>query len=312
MSDDNVQENRTLLSPDKKPSLDNIDAATVASFGDEWSRYDQSLLDHADQRRIFGSYFKIFPWDRLRPGDEGFDMGCGSGRWAKLVQSRVGKLNCIDASEMALAVARRNLADCANVRLIHASVDRVPLSDGSQDFGYSLGVLHHVPDTPAAIASCVRLLKPGAPFLVYLYYRFDNRPAWYRTIWKASEFIRARISAMPNEIKHLITDVLAMVIYWPLARIALFGEKLGLNTRNVPLYGYRHCGFYTMRTDARDRFGTPLEQRFTRDEIRSMMEAAGLSDIVISDDEPYWCAVGIKGTRLSDETVGAVRVRGTL
>ena len=272
----------------------NVDIDTVASFGDEWSRYDQSSLDEGEQRRIFDRYFSVFPWELLPSGAEGFDMGCGSGRWAKLVQPRVGKLNCIDASAEALEVARRNLADCANLEFIHSSVDGSPLPESSQDFGYSLGVLHHIPDTPAAMASCVRLLKPGAPFLVYLYYRFDNRPAWFRAVWQASELIRAVISAMPGWMKHVVTDLIALLVYWPLARLAWLGEKIGLDVRNLPLYGYRNYSFYTMRTDARDRFGTPLEQRFTREEIRAMMSAAGLKDIVIADSEPYWCAVGIK------------------
>jgi hypothetical protein len=47
-----------------------------------------------------------------------------------------------------------------------------------------------------------------------------------------------------------------------------------------------------MRTDALDRFGTRLEQRFTRTEIRGIMEAAGLVDIRFSDAPPFWCAVG--------------------
>ena len=64
--------------------------------------------------------------------------------------------------------------------------------------------------------------------------------------------------------------------------------------RHLPLYGYRDYSLYTMRTDARDRFGTPLEQRFTRVEIRAMMERAGLGGVVISEGEPYWCAVGMK------------------
>jgi SAM-dependent methyltransferase len=284
-------------SQEAPPSRANVDAATVASFGDEWSRYDQSALDAAEQRCIFDRYFKIFPWERLPPGAEGFDMGCGSGRWARLVQPKVGKLNCIDASSEALAVARRNLAGCGNVAFIHASVDGCPLPEGSQDFGYSLGVLHHVPDTARAMACCVDLLKPGAPFLVYLYYRFDNRPPWFRLVWRASELARAAISAMPNGMKHVLTDMIALTIYWPLARLAWCGERLGVDLRNLPLYAYRDNGLYTMRTDARDRFGTPLEQRFTREEIRAMMREAGLVDIVVSDEEPYWCALGVRAAR---------------
>jgi len=49
-----------------------------------------------------------------------------------------------------------------------------------------------------------------------------------------------------------------------------------------------------MRTDALDRFGTRLEQRFTRVQIEKMLEQAGLVDITFSDIAPYWCALGIK------------------
>jgi len=49
-----------------------------------------------------------------------------------------------------------------------------------------------------------------------------------------------------------------------------------------------------MRTDALDRFGTRLEQRFTRAEITRMMRDAGLENIRFSDGFPYWCAVGFK------------------
>jgi len=272
----------------------NVDAATVISFGDEWARFDQSDLDEAELARMFAGYFHVFPWDTFPAEPEGFDMGCGSGRWAKFVAPRVGRLNCLDPSHKALVVARRNLAQFPNAAFHEATADSAPMRKASQDFGYSLGVLHHIPDTGAALRSCTELLKPGAPFLVYLYYRFDNRPTWFRLVWKTSELLRSGISRLPNRAKHLVTDIIAAFIYWPLARIARLGETFGLNTKNVPLYGYRNFSFYTMRTDSRDRFGTPLEQRFTRDEIHDMMAAAGLTDIVVSDKEPYWCAVGTR------------------
>jgi len=60
----------------------------------------------------------------------------------------------------------------------------------------------------------------------------------------------------------------------------------------VPLSFYRRHSCYTMCTYALDRFGTHLEQRFTKDQIRSMMQEAGLCDISLSDSEPFWCAVG--------------------
>lgn len=266
----------------------------MRSFGSEWDRFDQSELTAGELDAMFRTYFDIFPWGKLPESAEGFDMGCGSGRWAKLVAPSVGILNCIDPSEQALAVAARNLGSHGNVRLLHASVETAPLKNGTQDFGYSLGVLHHIPDTLAALKACTRLLKRGAPFLLYLYYRFDNRPWWFRALWRASDFLRGRISKLPEGGKALATDLLAASVYWPLSRLAFLVERVGLNPSPLPLSFYRNSSFYTLRTDSRDRFGTPLEQRFTRTEIEAMMRAAGLDQIRFSEKEPFWVAVGVK------------------
>jgi SAM-dependent methyltransferase len=276
-----------------KPTKANLDSRTVESFGDEWNRFDQSALAADESEVIFNGYFSTFPWKSLPAEATGFDMGCGTGRWARHVAPRVGRLHCIDPSN-ALAVAQRNLAACPNVEFHAAGVDDQCLPNASQDFGYSLGVLHHIPDTAAAMASCVRLLKPGAPFLVYLYYAFDNRSAGFRTLWRVSELGRWLVSRMPASLKHLTTECIAALVYYPLARTARLLERLGLPVAGIPLSFYRTHSFYTMRTDARDRFGTPLEQRFTRKQIHAMMVESGLGDIQFSETEPFWCATGIK------------------
>ena len=274
----------------------NLDPRTVASFGDEWQRFDQQGMAPGEAEHVFGEYFAIFPWDQLPPDAEGFDMGCGSGRWARFVATRVGRLHCIDPSS-ALAVARSTLADQPNVQFHQASVAASGLPPNSQAFGYSLGVLHHVPDTAAAIRSCAELLKPGAPLLLYLYYAFDNRPRWFRLLWRLSNAARLLIHRLPPRPKQLVTDLIAFTVYWPLSRLAFLAEAAGLPVASFPLNYYRHCSFYTMRTDARDRFGTPLEQRFSRAQIRAMCSSAGLVDLRFSPRAPYWCVVGYKGAQ---------------
>ena len=116
-----------------------------------------------------------------------------------------------------------------NIRYHQKSLDKSGLKDKSQDFGYSLGVLHHVPDTESAINSCVRLLKPGAPFLLYIYYAFDNRPVWFKFLWKISNCIRLLICRLPKFFKFLVCDIIAIIIYFPLARFILLNEKLVLS-----------------------------------------------------------------------------------
>ena len=273
--------------------MTNIDQQTVKSFGDEWTRFDQSGMSADEANKVFGEYFAVFPWSDLPKDAEGFDMGCGSGRWARWVAPRVGKLHCIDPSS-AIEIARTNLSAFGNVSFHRASVDSQCVPSASQDFGYSLGVLHHVPDTTAAIRSCVEMLKPGAPLLLYLYYAFDNRPWWFRAIWRASDLGRKLIYRLPPALKHMVTDVIALLVYLPLAFLSKIVERLGLSVASIPLSYYRKHSFYTMRTDARDRFGTPLEQRFTQGQIAEMMEQAGLVNVRFSDAAPYWCAVGFK------------------
>ncbi len=270
----------------------NADQMVVDGFGDEWTRFDQSELSSEELKRLFESYFRIFPWEDLPEQATGFDLGCGSGRWAKLVAPRVGKLHLIDPSK-AIDVAKANLADIGNCEFHQASVDEIPLPDGSCDFGYSLGVLHHVPDTEAGIRKCVSKLKKGAPFLLYLYYRFDNRPAWFRAIWMISDQFRKIVSRLPNGLRYFASQVLAAIVYYPLAKTAKILEKFGMRVGSFPLSQYRNSSFYVMRTDALDRFGTRLEKRFTMSEIAKMMIESGLKDIRFGD-EIFWTAVGTK------------------
>ena len=272
----------------------NIDETTVAGFGDEWASFTQENLDPEEHRRLFDQYFSLFPFDSLPADSEGFDLGCGTGRWAALAAPRVGLLHCIDPAAKALAVAKRRLSETANVSFHECAVDDIPLANASQDFGYSIGVLHHIPDTEAAMAACVRKLKPGALFLTYIYYAFDNRPGWFRALWKASELGRGAISRLPFGARKATTTAIAAAVYWPLARGASLLEKAGAKVANLPLAEYRYRSFYSMRTDSLDRFGTRLEQRFSRAEIEAMMCRCGLTDIRFREGPPFWVACGRK------------------
>jgi ubiquinone/menaquinone biosynthesis C-methylase UbiE len=269
---------------------------TVEGFGDEWERYDQAALSQDELKLLFERYFSIFPWERLNTSSIGFDMGCGSGRWAQLVAPRVGRLICIDPSS-AINVAKQNLDKLDNCEFIQGGVGDRVLEEESMDFGYSLGVLHHVPNTRDAIKECSSFLKKGSPFLLYLYYNFDNRSKFFILIWKFSEVIRLIISKLPHGLRYVSSVILATFVYFPLAKLAKLLEISGVRgslIEAMPLSSYRDLSFYTMRTDALDRFGTQLEQRFTKAEITAMLSEAGLENIKFSDETPYWCAVATK------------------
>lgn len=266
----------------------NIDKKVVDDFGNEWDRFQQADITYD----AWNQYFHIFPFSEINNDSVGFDMGCGSGRWATFMYDKVGLLNCVDPSKKALNVAKKNLQAASNINFIEASVgDNNILQEGSQDFGYCLGVLHHVPETAEGIKSCSKLLKKGAPFLIYLYYNFENKPLFYKYLWKASDIIRRIISRLPNPLKIIIAELIAILVYLPLAKLSNFVEKLGLNVSNIPLSDYRDKTLHFIRTDSLDRFGTRLEQRFDKAEISNMLKNAGFEQPIFSESTPHWVAL---------------------
>ena len=100
--------------------MDNIDKKVVKDFGIEWDRFQQSELSLDELKKAWNPYFGIFPMDELHENSIGFDMGCGSGRWAQFIANRVGTLNCIDPSSQALEVAKKNLSEFSNINFINA------------------------------------------------------------------------------------------------------------------------------------------------------------------------------------------------
>ena len=273
--------------------MSNEDPATARGFDEKWGVARRGRTDPAHMLRTFGNFFALFPFDELA-GAEGFDLGCGVGRHAFFVAQRVGRLHCIDPSPNGIARARHKLADRDNVSFHVAGVDEAPLADGSQDFGYSMGVLHHIPDTEGALRRCVAKLKPGAPFLLYLYYAFDNRPFWFRWLWRLTEPVRAIVSRLPIRARKLLADLIGLFVYFPLARLALLLERAGFDVAAFPLSYYRRTPLINMQVSALDRFGTRLEQRFTRAEMEAMMFRSGLRDIIFQETAPYWVALGRK------------------
>lgn len=273
-----------------KPVFDEV----IEDFGREWSRFSHSGLDVKELQSSFSQYFEIFPFDTLHKNSVGFDLGCGSGRWANFIAKRVGCLICVDPSSEALKVAKANLAHHSNVVFKNEAVENLSIADLSMDFGYSLGVLHHTRDTARGIRECTAKLKPGAPFLLYLYYSLDNRPLLFRALWKLSDLIRKIICRLPPRLKFFVCELIALFVYLPMARIAKVFEMLGLSVENFPLSDYRAKSFYIMRTDALDRFGTKVEKRFTKSQIGEMLRSAGMERIQFSNKMPFWVSLSYK------------------
>ncbi|KAA3648900.1 MAG: class I SAM-dependent methyltransferase [Bacteroidetes bacterium] len=266
---------------------ENIDLTTVESFGEEWLKFD--AFSKEEIKNAGDQYFDIVSENALNKSSYVLDLGCGSGRWTKYMADKAGFIEAIDPSE-AVFSACKHYGNLENVRFTQAGVDTIPFDDNTFDFVISLGVLHHIPDTGKALKSLIKKLKPNGFALIYLYYALDNRGFLYKAIFNISTLFRKIISSLPHFLKQFICDLIAVFIYLPFIALSkllkvILGGSLYLK---VPLAYYRDKSWNIIRNDALDRFGTPLEQRFTKMEIQAMLEEAGMKNIVFSENEPYW------------------------
>jgi SAM-dependent methyltransferase len=272
----------------------NIDTSTVQSFGDEWKKFNK--FSDEEIGKIGDSYFDIVTKEMLGKDKLAIDFGCGSGRWTKYLHDKVNMVAAVDPSD-AIYSAAKLLEKEDNVQLYKTSIDHLPFPDNYFDFGFSLGVLHHIPDTAKAMNDCIKKIKPGGYFLVYLYYSLDNRGILFKVLFKLSDLLRRGISKLSGGSKRVVCDMLAILLYMPFVLLSRLFKKLGIKKKyrsKIPLHVYEDASFFIIRNDALDRFGTPLEQRFSKNEIVDMMRKAGVDQIVVSPKMPYWHAVGKK------------------
>jgi SAM-dependent methyltransferase len=264
----------------------------IRDFGDEWERFnflDEEKLTSLQNQ--FQKYIKPLPEGLLKQNKLTIaDFGAGTGRWSYFLKQFASQLYVVEPSKKAFNVASSRFTKEKGVTLLNQSVESNQVPPNSFDLAVSLGVLHHIKDTSAAIKQVSEKIKPGGYFLGYLYYSLENKSNLYRIIWKISNTARLLISNLPKPLKVSLSEIIALVIYWPLARLSRVLTALKIPSKGIPLHHYENFSFHVMRNDALDRFGTSLENRFSRTQITDMLKSAGFeeSSILFSDEEPFW------------------------
>ncbi len=96
------------------------------------------------------------------------EVGVGTGRVAKKMLDRgCTRLVGIDASTKTIARARKNLADYANVELLHADITEYR-NTVSFDLAYLVWTVFHIEDKPRALANIIASLNPGGRLVISL------------------------------------------------------------------------------------------------------------------------------------------------
>lgn len=271
---------------------ENLDQGVIDSFGHEWVTFDYGETETTEALDAqFQAYCAPLDLSQFDPSKSiAGDFGAGSGRWATRLTPYFSMIYALEPSDGASAVLRNKFSNKSKVVVLQETVGMNSIPLASLDLAMSLGVLHHIPDTSLAIKEISRRIKPGGVFLCYLYYNLENKPIFYRLIFKCVNLIRQVTSVLPQRIKQIVSSVIAALVYWPLARFSKGLSKFGINTSNIPLHHYAEMPYVMLANDALDRFGTTLEQRFSKAEIMQMLSAAGfdVATVKFSKTEPFW------------------------
>jgi SAM-dependent methyltransferase len=271
---------------------ENIDQGVIDSFGHEWATFDYGETETAEALNAqFGAYCTPIDLSHFDPKNSiAADFGAGSGRWAARLLPYFSLVYALEPSDGASKVLQNKFSDEAKIKVLQETVGANSIPQESLDLAMSLGVLHHIPDTGLAIKDVSLRIKPGGTFLCYLYYNLENKPLFYKLIFKVANAVRQVISLLPQRIKRFVCSSIAATIYWPLARFSNLMYKIGMNASNIPLHHYANMPFVMLANDALDRFGTSLEKRFSKVEIIEMLRSADfdISTLKFSDVEPFW------------------------
>jgi uncharacterized protein YbaR (Trm112 family) len=149
------------------------------------------------------------------PGEWMLDAGCGSGEKTKVLASLCPKQNVVglDLGVESLEKAIGQFGDMPNLDYVQGNIMEPPFKQRQFDYGMSLGVLHHTPNTRKAFALFRGLLKQETTLVIWIYPTYWEGPEW-RMPYFARDFITfGQGYRMPTSLLRLIAHSIVIGFY---------------------------------------------------------------------------------------------------
>lgn len=143
-------------------------------YADSFSRqrlYVRRHFKYCEQDRSGDARFlplTSFDAERLRGGLT-LEVGCGYGRFVDVAQRLGAEIVGIDLSTHSIELAQDFVGLRPGVHLVQCDLFRLPFRKGYFPHVFSLGVLHHTPDTRAAFQALVPFVAPGGQISIWVY-----------------------------------------------------------------------------------------------------------------------------------------------
>jgi ubiquinone/menaquinone biosynthesis C-methylase UbiE len=139
--------------------------------------YDTARRLSTEARELFSLAIA----EHLGPGPIGrvLDLGCGTGRFSRLLRDVLSTSVCaLDASADMIGAAARQ-PDRRRIRFVRGHAEALPLGTATMDAAFTAMVYHHIADKDAALGECARVLRPAGRLLIYT----PTREALHSFLW---------------------------------------------------------------------------------------------------------------------------------
>jgi SAM-dependent methyltransferase len=200
------------------------------------------------------------------------DAGCGEG--IDLASAGLAA-DCravgVELSLGGIAATAARISAVPRAHLVRGNVLALPFADGVFDGGYSYGVVHHTIDPAGAVREIARTIKPGGSLLIYVYETFDRRSRPWRMAIGAVNAVRRPISAMsPRSIRRLCA-LMAPLVYVTCTMPSRYFRWAA----RLPYPAAQNPTMASLIPDLYDRFAAPIEERYSEQGARALVEQAG-------------------------------------
>jgi SAM-dependent methyltransferase len=131
-------------------------------------RFDQWKAGEDRVQEFF--YATGFDLNKIAPHRSLFlDVGCGYGRFCQTIGGMDNEIIGVDMSTTSIELAYKYVGKNDNVHLVQCDLTRLPFRREMFDYIFSIGVLHHTPDTRASFDSIVPYLAHGGRVAIWVY-----------------------------------------------------------------------------------------------------------------------------------------------